>query len=88
LERAGLLDVIFTDGYSLACTVFTASDWTGRLRETEEAVPFWCRETAIPYDRMWVDDRIWLPKMLLEIPFAGRFIFDGDRMISHEDRLG
>lgn len=86
LKQAGVLDFVFADGYSLACTVFTASDCTGRLIETEEAVPFWSRETAIPYDRMWVDDGIWLPRMLSEIPFACRFIFDGDRMLFHEDR--
>lgn len=87
LKQVGLLDFVFVDGYSLACTVFTASSYTGCLIETEEAVPFWCRETAIPYDRMWSDDQIWLPKMLAGEPFAYRFIFDGDRMLSCEDRM-
>lgn len=86
LRRAGSLDFVFVDGYSLACTVFTASGSTGHLIETEEAVPFWCRETAVPYDRMWSDDRIWLPRMFAGEPFAYRFIFDGDRMLSQEDR--
>jgi hypothetical protein len=34
----------------------------------------------IPYDKMWDDDRIWLPLLLCKRPFVGRADFsrDGD----------
>ena len=84
LRPAGQLDFAFTDGYSLRCHVFTADGFDGALTETDEADPFWCHEADIPYDRMWSDDRLWVPLMLEARPFSARFIFDGERMLWHE----
>ena len=86
LRPAGRLDFAFTDGYSLCCHVFTADGFEGTMTETDEAAPFWCAESAIPYDRMWADDRLWLPLMLAGRAFEGQFIFDGDRMAWHRVR--
>mmetsp|Transcript_153471 Transcript_153471/g.491900 ORF Transcript_153471/g.491900 Transcript_153471/m.491900 type:complete len:298 (-) Transcript_153471:64-957(-) len=31
----------------------------------------------VPYDRMWADDVVWMPALLLSgLPFSGRFVFD------------
>jgi 8-oxo-dGTP diphosphatase len=84
LCEAGVLSFQFCDGYSLHCTVFRADGLTGQLRETDEALPFWAPLTAIPYDGMWADDRLWFPYLLEGRPFAGRFVFDGERMLFHE----
>lgn len=83
LRPAGQLDFAFTDGYSLRCHAFTADASTGTLTETDEAAPFWCDETAIPYGQMWSDDRLWLPLMLEGRLFEAQFIFDGDLMLWH-----
>ena len=40
-------------------------EWTGELVETEEMSPGWYKINAIPFDRMWPDDKIWLPKVLM-----------------------
>ncbi len=77
----GTLAFVFADGYSLNCTVFEASAWSGEMTETDEALPFWCAESAIPYDEMWADDRLWLPRLLAGEPFALQACFDGDAMI-------
>jgi 8-oxo-dGTP diphosphatase len=82
LRRAGELRFQFVDGYSLRCAVFTASGRQGEPVETAEADPFWRRTQDIPFDRMWTDDRHWIPWMLAGRPFLGRFHFDGDRMLS------
>ena len=79
----GTLSFAFIDGYGLHCRVFFASAWSGEPGETAEAAPFWCRLDAIPYDRMWADDELWLPGALEGVAFDGWFIFDGDRMLSH-----
>lgn len=83
LRDAGVLRFAFTDGYSIHCRVFTADAHTGTPVETDEAAPFWCRETEIPYGRMWADDRVWLPLLLSRRRFDASFIFDGELMLWH-----
>jgi 8-oxo-dGTP diphosphatase len=56
----------------------------GEPRETDEAAPLWVPQDRIPYDRMWADDRIWMPEFLAGRRFSGRFLFDGDRMLGHD----
>lgn len=73
----------FVDGLRLHVTVFMADGCTGDAVETDEAVPLWTAENAIPYDEMWADDRVWLPEMLAGNRFALRAVFDGDTMLSH-----
>jgi 8-oxo-dGTP diphosphatase len=87
LRPAGLLEFAFADGYSLRCHVFTADGFEGELAETDEAAPFWCDESDIPYGRMWSDDRLWLPLMLAGRAFEAQFIFDGDLMLWHALKL-
>jgi 8-oxo-dGTP diphosphatase len=82
LAHAGELHFQFVDGYALHCAVFTADGHEGALVETDEAAPFWEAVSAIPFDRMWTDDRHWIPWMLERRPFRGYFTFDGDRMLS------
>ncbi len=74
----------FTNGYRLECAVFRASNFEGQLMETTEARPFWSLISEIPYDRMWEDDRYWLPGLIEGRPFGGWFRFDGDRMLEKE----
>lgn len=82
VKRAGEINFQFVDGYSLHCAVFTASGVEGTLKETDEAKPFWESVDRVPYDRMWTDDRHWLPWMLAGRPFKGFFTFEGDRMLT------
>ena len=83
LTEVARLAFVFTDGYSLSCDVFVARGWTGVMGETREALPFWCALNAIPYPRMWADDALWLPHALAGTRVVGRFVFEGDRMLSH-----
>jgi 8-oxo-dGTP diphosphatase len=62
---------------------FRALRFSGTPRETAEAAPFWCPLTAIPYERMWADDRIWLPRLIEGEPSLGEFIMAGERVIDH-----
>ena len=80
-ERARL-HFSFLDGYSLSVTVFVAERFSGEPIETDEAVPFWASMDAIPYDRMWADDRLWLPEVLAGRYVEGWFVFDDDSMLS------
>ncbi len=82
LTKAGELSFQFVDGYALHGTVFFASTHSGTPHATREADPFWCPVDEIPYERMWEDDRYWLPLALEGKPFRAFFAFDGDRMLS------
>ncbi|NBR49835.1 8-oxo-dGTP diphosphatase, partial [bacterium] len=56
VSERGQLHFQFADGYSLHCTVFTATEYSGDLVETDEALPIWTPRDLIPYHEMWADD--------------------------------
>lgn len=83
--RHGELCFQFVDGLALHVEVFRATRWEGEPAETAEAVPLWTPLDALPFDEMWADDRHWLGELLIEgRHFTGRFVFDGDTMLSRE----
>lgn len=83
VREAGHLAFQFADGYALTAHVFTATGYRGTPRETDEAVPLWAPVDAIPFERMWADDALWIPLLLAGRRFDGRFVFDGERMLDH-----
>lgn len=83
VSAAGELNFYFRGGYSLKGYVFTATGFEGTLTETEEADPFWCAEEEIPYDKMWEDDRYWLPKLLAGEPFDGYFLLEKETLLDY-----
>ena len=84
VREAGELMFQFVDGFSIHGYVFTATGCIGQPQETCEAIPLWTPIGEMPFDRMWEDDRIWIPHMLADRKFKGRFLFDGDRMLGFE----
>jgi 8-oxo-dGTP diphosphatase len=62
---------------------FRAEAFEGTAGETAEAEPFWCPLDAIPYHRMWADDRIWLPHLIANEPVRGEFVMAGERLVDH-----
>lgn len=81
---AGRLRFHFVDGYKLQVHVFRSGAYRGEPAETDEAVPAWFRLDRVPYDRMWADDPLWLPRLFAEQAFDGRFVFDGQAMLWHD----
>lgn len=63
--------------------VFVAGEYAGTPVETAEAQPLWVPLDAIPYDRMWEDDRIWLPEILSGRRVRGEFLFEAGRLLSY-----
>lgn len=80
-EHAGELYFQFNSGYKLRVTVFRLAGCEGIPTATEEAIPLWVDLDAIPYDRMWADDRLWIPLMLAGTEFEGYFLFEGEAML-------
>ncbi len=83
VSYAGELFFQFVDGLSIHGIVFTATGYEGTPTETDEATPLWTPLDQIPYDRMWADDRHWIPLMLNQTPFHGYFLFREHVMLDH-----
>ena len=64
--------------------VFLARKWEGTPFETEEMRPEWFNEKEIPFDRMWDDDKLWLPEILKGKKLKADFIFkEGEIILEH-----
>ncbi len=63
--------------------VFVATDYTGEPTETEEALPIWFTHDDIPFDEMWDDDAIWLPRVLAGESVRGYFTFEDEKLVDH-----
>ncbi len=81
---SGELYFQFADGFKLQGYVYRATDYSGTPTETDEALPIWTPLDQIPYQEMWADDRYWLPFMLADHTFTGRFLFQDDTMLGYE----
>lgn len=58
--------------------VFVATEWEGQPVESREMVPHWFAVSDIPFERMWADDRHWLPRILAGERIRARFVFRED----------
>lgn len=94
VEKCGEFGFHFRDDTpeedSMYVHVFTADGVDGTPSETEEAVPVWYPADDIPYEEMWVDDRVWMPHMFAGETFTGTFVLtdEGDAMHRYEVELG
>lgn len=83
VEKRGEVHFQMTNGTAIRIHVFAATDCDGEPRATEEAEPIWTQVDAIPYERMWADDRYWMPHLLAGRPFVLRSLFDGETMLGY-----
>ena len=84
LEYCGEHRFQFVDGYSIHVWVYRTRDFEGVPTESREASPLWTRMDQIPFEKMWEDDKYWLPMVIRGERFQARWIFDGDRMVDYE----
>ena len=87
-RKLGELWFSMSDHPDILCHVFRAENFSGTPTETAEAIPLWAAVDAIPYHRMWADDRQWLPLLLDSQAFLGRFIFADETMLWSEIQFG
>jgi len=86
LMPRGVIDFIFQDSpEALEVHLFSVKDFQGEPIETSEMRPVWWKTDALPYDRMWPDDRHWLPLYLAGKNISARFLFENqDRILDFE----
>lgn len=64
--------------------VFSADNFDGEPKETEEMKPQWFGVDEIPFKLMWPSDSYWLPLLLSGKNFNAKFLDDGnDSLLSH-----
>ena len=61
--------------------IFLVTEWEGTPTETEEMGIAWYRYDQIPYDRMWENDRHWLPHVLSGKKIKGYAIHSEERLL-------
>lgn len=67
--------------------VYRITKYEGKPLETEEVKPRWFKIGEIPFDRMWEDDRHWLPYVIENKPFEAEFKFEGEKLINGKIRI-
>jgi 8-oxo-dGTP diphosphatase len=65
---------------------FVASRFHGTPVETDEARPEWFASDALPFEHMWQDNRVWLPRVLSGESVEGDFLFDAGVLVAHNVR--
>lgn len=79
-RKMGELCFAMTDIPDIHCHVFMAENFIGEATPSREANPLWKKIADIPYEKMWEDDRHWLPQMLDGQKFLGQFDFDAEQI--------
>ena len=87
LKKRGKIDFYQFNGEVFEVHFFTATSFSGTPKEWEKLIPKWFDETEIPYDKMFPDDKIWLPMLLGGQKFSGEVWFDKDyKIVKHTIR--
>lgn len=86
-EKKAKLTFLFPDNpsWDQIVHVFICTTWVGRPNESEEMKPYWFKVDEIPYEKMWDDDKYWLPKILNNKLLEAEFAFDTKgKVIKHK----
>lgn len=83
MEQVAVLDFYFPDvpaekDWDQQVIVFTCNKWNGEPIESEEMLPKWFKVSDVPYDQMWADDILWMPKVFAGQKVKAEFIFSGE----------
>lgn len=83
MRPIGTLDFEFKgDETILEVHIFKVTRFTGEPTETEEMKPQWFSADDIPFKKMWPDDVYWIPLLLADRAFTGKFVFGkGDTIL-------
>lgn len=84
-EERGVLVFHYIDDPEMEVHYFEMLEYEGEPKESEEMEVKWFDLNKIPYDKMFPNDRYWLPMFLKKEFFKGEFWFDKDYEITKHD---
>jgi 8-oxo-dGTP diphosphatase len=64
--------------------VFTAVTSSGNLKENEEGYLEWIPDSKLESLALWPSDHIFLPWLREDKFFSAKFVYEGDKFLSHE----
>ena len=67
--------------------VYLVKEWEGEPNESKEMKPEWFKINKIPFNKMWADDKHWLPLVLEGKKLNARFSFKEDNETIHEKEI-
>ncbi len=84
LTKHGIINFEFQGNpETIEMHIFRADDFLGEPTESEEMKPEWFHVNEIPFNKMWPDDKHWVPMFLASKKFRGRFLFGkGDAILN------
>ncbi len=88
LQKMGEIEFIFTtqEENNNYCHIFISRQWHGEAEDKGEGRLKWFAIDDLPLDKMWDDDKYWLPDLLRGKKKHMRFYFDqDDRVIKYKD---
>ncbi len=87
LEKVAVLNFYFpyNQTWDQDAHVFLVRDWEGEPKETEEMMPKWFKAEEIPFEKMWDDDRFWLPLVLKGKKLKAKFVFEEGEKVSERN---
>lgn len=75
----------FKPDWSQYVYVYMTDSWDGEIAESEEMRPQWFKLDEIPYDSMWQDAKLWLPRVLNGEKIKGIFTYGQDDHICEKE---
>ena len=80
-EKRGVLTFYYVDDPDMEVHYFEILKYIGEPSDSDEMEVIWTKINEIPYEKMWPNDRYWLPMFLEKKYFEGEFYFDKDYKI-------
>ena len=83
IEKVAILNFYFPyrKEWDQEVHVFISRNWEGEPKESEEMKPKWFKIKEIPFEKMWPDDKFWLPKILKGEKLQAKFSFKPGELI-------
>lgn len=77
-KHSAVLNFYNNQEFAWAVHVFSASDFDGEIKSSEEGELKWMDKDSLPYAQMWEDDKHWVPLIVDGKKFEADFHFRKD----------
>lgn len=77
-EYVGKITFIIDENHIEEMSIYLIKKFKGNIIETDEAIPMWVNVNEIPYDKMWEDDKEWVPLVLAGYKIKCKFYFSNN----------